>query len=112
MDPFSLTLLSAALAAGMGGLVAVIKKGVQVILAERKFVKEASVKRELVSSHSQLNELALDSQTMRQLVTSLVRETNLSDAEKKLLLDGLEQPSQAGQQRYAQKLYQELETAK
>jgi hypothetical protein len=109
MDPISLMAIGAVVSAS-GGLGALIRKAAQAIGAERNLKRQTS-KEKLDQMLQDLPEQPgpEGAEKIRLEITSLVKNMEqLPDKDRKLLLDGLEQSSKLGQQRYALKLYDEL----
>ena len=120
MDPLSIGIIGGvgAIVSTLGGVFFLVKELFKSIKAERAFrstVRARAIRGngpDLSTQLTRLLESDLESkpELVKQL-TELVSDVNLSEEDKKVLLSGLQQPSAAGQQRYAEKLYAEMNEA-
>ena len=117
MDPLAIGIIGGvgAVVSTLGGVFFLFRELFKSIKAERAFrstVRESAIRGRGPHVSAQVaNLLESDPESKPELVkqlTELVSDVNLSEGDKKVLLSGLQQRSTAGQQRYAEKLYAEM----
>ena len=100
VDAVSLVLGSTALLSVTGGLGTLLQKVYRSLRAEHELKTKALLP-------NRLNEF--EGEKVRLSMIELINKTDMKQANKDSLLAGLEQPSKEGRDRYAQKLYKEVQ---